>query len=99
MINSMSLFEKKRELSRSEFREALRKASFTIPGGGGMFSTAERIKIEKEIFGKQYGGYISKEEYQRRLREMALEKARAKTGAKKLEIDRKIRFLKKLGGI
>jgi hypothetical protein len=39
----MGLFDKKRELSRAEFREKLRKASPLIPGAGGqMYSFRKR---------------------------------------------------------
>jgi hypothetical protein len=96
----MNLFEKKQELSRAKFREALRKSSPYIPGTGGkMYTKRERTEMEKKVFGKEYGSYISKQEYQRRLRLLERDKYRAKTGSEKLNIDRQIRYLKKLGGV
>ena len=85
-------------LSRSELREKLRKASPRIPGSTKWFTREERAALEKEIFGKGYGEYINRQEYQRRLQELNREKFRAKTTQEKTNIDRKIRFLKKLGG-
>ncbi len=92
----MALFEKKREISRGEFREKLRKASPVIPGGGGMFSELERVKMEKEIFGEKYGSHISNEDYTKALREMETAQNGAKTDTEKIQIERKIRFLKEL---
>lgn len=96
----MSLFEKKQRISRSGFREALRKAPPSIPGGGGMFSRQERVKMEKELFpwGK-YGSHISQEDCKRVLGKLREKRYRAQTYVEKTKIDRQIRFLKKLGGI
>ena len=97
----MSIFDKKRELSRPELRQVLRKASPRIPQGGGkMYSQRERIKMEKEIFPiGRFKSHISEVEVKRRLIELRREKYRAKTGEKKLNIDRKIRFLKDITGL
>ena len=46
----MSIFEKKREISRREFREILRKAFPRIPGAGGqMYSRQKRVKMKKKF--------------------------------------------------
>lgn len=97
----MSIFDKKKEISRPQFREILRKASPHIPGAGGRaYSWRERVKIEKEIFPKErFQSHVSEIECKRRLRELRIERYRAKTREEKLNIDRKIRFLREVTGI
>lgn len=97
----MSIFEKKRELPRSAFREILRKSSPHIPGAGGkIYSWRERVKMEKEIFPEsRFRTHISEIECKRRLRELRTTRLRAKTREEKLNIDRKIRFLKEVTGV
>jgi hypothetical protein len=93
----MALFEKKQQLSRSEMREALRKSSPDIPGGGGMISREERVKMEKEMFPKEkYGSYISRNECEKRIRNLEKEKSAVGTSKERTDIDRKIRYLKSL---
>lgn len=90
----MGLFERKQYLTRGELREALRKTY------DPKIKREERVKIEKEIFGRQrYGEDIKKEEYQRALRELSGARVRAKTGAERIDIERRINLLKKLGGV
>ena len=96
----MSLFEKKQQLSRTQLREALRKASPSIPGSGRKFTRKERVGMEKELFPhKTYGGHISQQDCQRRIRALQKERAITKAYAEKAEIDRTIRFLKREAGI
>jgi len=95
----MSLFEKKREISRSEFRESLRKSSSSIPGGGS-FSEEERVKIEKELLPeKKYGERISPEELGKCVKNLGHQEYLARTDKEKIKIARQIRFLKKIGEI
>lgn len=91
--------DKKIEICRRELREKLRRAQGQIPGSGKILSWRERERLEKEVFGRQYGSHISDQEFKRRLRLLEREKYQAKTGKEKWDIDRKIRFLKKLGGL
>lgn len=97
----MSIFDKKKEISRPKFREILRKASPRIPGAGGRtYSWRERVKMEKEIFPRErFKSHISEIECKRRLRELRRERYGAKTREEKLNIDRKIRFLKEVTGV
>jgi len=97
----MSIFDKKREISRREFRETLRKASPRIPGAGGkMYSWRERVKMEKEIFPQErFKSHISEIEAKKRLRELRMERYKAKTEEERLKVDRKIRFLKEVTGV
>ena len=95
----MSLFEKKREISRSEFRESLRKSSSSIPGGG-TYSKKERVKIEKELLPeKKYGGRISPKDLGKCVKNLGHQRYLAGTDKEKIKIARQIRFLKKIGGI
>ncbi len=95
----MSLFEKKQQISRSEFRESLRKSSSSVPGGG-IYSKEDRVKIEKELFPEnRYRGYISKKELGKCIQGLGHEKYLAKTEKEKIRVDRQIRYLKKIGGI
>ena len=97
----MSIFDKKREISRPKFREILRKASPRISGAGGRtYSWRERVKMEKEIFPREkFKSHISEIECKRRLRELRIERYKVKTREEKLNIDQKIRFLKEVTGI
>lgn len=92
-----SFFGKRGYLSREELRERLRKASPQIPGSAKWYTREQRTKMEKEDFGKEYGTYITRQEYQKRLQELKREKFKVKTDQEKMDIDRKIRYLKKLG--
>ena len=95
----MSLFDKKLHLTRNQFRERLRNSSPNIPGSNKVFSREERVKIEREVFGKKYGQIIDKGEFKRKLRELRQEKFKAKTGVEKINIDRKMRYLEKISDI
>ena len=95
----MSIFDKKQSLDRREFRAKLEKASPKIPGSSKEFNRVERIKLEKEVFGKKFGQSITKQEFKRRLLKMRENKFRAKTGDEKLKLGRKMRYLEKLSNI
>ncbi len=96
---AMSFFGKQKYIDRREFRKKLEDASPKIPGSGKEFNREERINLEKEIFGKKYGEFITKEEFKRKLLEMRYKKFRAKSFAEKKKLDRRIRYLEKLSGI
>ena len=89
-----TIFGGKSAIPMSEAAWKLRKASPYIPGtGGAMFSEQERMEIAKEI-SKKYGGYLKKgDELSRIYKDLYKQKGEAKTGAEKLKIDRKIRWL------
>lgn len=94
----MGIFDKKKEISREELRDALRKGAPYVPGGG-MLSGMERVNLEKEIFSKFLGSHISQDEFRRTIRELEKKRLYAKTDKEKIDLDRKIRYLKYLGGI
>jgi hypothetical protein len=73
----MGIFDKKKSVTRQELRSALRKDSGLIKGGEGKYSSKERERMGKEVFGPKYGSKISKLDYQRAIRE--LENRRSRT--------------------
>ncbi len=91
-------FGKKGYLSRLELRQKLKKAPSRVPGLGKWYTRRERVDMEKETFGKEYKDYITRREFQHRLRKLEREKFGVKTGKEKLEINRKIKYLKELTG-
>jgi len=96
----MALFEKKEPISRKEFRDVLRKKNPVVPGTGRkMFGLPERIEMEKKLFGKRPETQASKEKYKRLVREIGKEKYKISDVSKRQIIGKKIRFLKRLGGI
>lgn len=60
--------------------------------------TRERVKLEKELFGPEYGHYIERGEPEKVLKKLEKEKFRAATGAEKEKIDKKIRLIEKFLG-
>jgi len=96
----MSIFDEKKQLSRFEFRQILRKANFPIPGTRKYYSLEERVRMEKKLFPpKKYGTHISERDFIEVLRDLEKKKYHQKSYHKQLEIERLICFLKKLSGI
>lgn len=96
----MGLFDKKQSFSRGELKKVLGRSSQPIPGTGGRrFNQRERERLERDTFSGKYGSEISKQDYRKALSEMNLARNKAKTSAEKVALDRKINFLKKLGGM
>ncbi len=96
----MSIFNKKKQFSRLEFRETLRKAPPRVPGSGKIYSRQERMKMEKELFPqKRFQSHISEIEVKRKLRELRMERYKTKGREERLKIDRKIKFLKGTTGV
>jgi len=91
----MSLFEKKPQLPRKEFREILKKTDMKIEGVRG-FNVRERINMEKDIFPKKHGNIISKNIFDDGLRELKKAGTWEKDFAKKTKIHKKIKYLEKL---
>jgi len=95
----MSLFDKKKSFSRREFRDALSKDAGTIPGSGGQrYSGSEREKMGREIFGQKYGSNISKDDYRKAVQGLESAKRKTENRSEKGAIDRKIKYLRGLGG-
>jgi hypothetical protein len=92
-----SIFGGESEISARELREKLIKASPYIPGAGGaMYNLAERKKLAEEIT-KEYGSRFQKKNFEdtRMFRGLSKQRYNAKTSAERLEIDRKIRYLRR----
>ncbi|MDD2696734.1 MAG: hypothetical protein PHE52_01070 [Candidatus Pacebacteria bacterium] len=89
-----SIFGGKSAIPMSEAAWKIRKSSPYIPGSGGaMLSEQERMEIGKEL-SKKYGGYLEKGEKSQIYKDLYKQLGEAKTGAEKLSVDRKIRWLK-----
>jgi len=96
----MSIFNKKKQFSRPEFRELLRKAPSRVPDSNKVYSRQERTRMEKELFPKtRFQSHISEIEVKKRMRELRKEQYKAKSREEKLKIDRKIKFLKGTTGV
>lgn len=96
----MGIFEEKQSVSRRELKSSLEKSSGRIPRTGGeKYVKEERQKIGKEVFGRKYGSEISKRDYKGALRDLKSAKDRAETREEKAEIEDRINYLKKLGGL
>jgi len=89
-------FGKKGYISRVELRQKLRKAPSKFSNSGRRYTAQERIKVEKEMFGNKYGNYISNKEYKNRIRRLEKERYLTKKSSEKIEINKKIKFLKDL---
>jgi hypothetical protein len=95
----MALFEKKEKISRKEFRDVFRKKNPILLGTGHkLFGLEERTKMEEKLFKREAISFTSKEKYDRFVSRMRVEKYKVPDPAQKQLIDKKIRFLKKLGG-
>jgi len=96
----MGLFEKKEKITRKEFRDVFRKKNPLIPAiGRRLIEMEERTKIEGRLFDKKPDAVTTKDKYKRLISQMQVEKYKAKYLSQKQLIDKKVRFLKKLGGI
>lgn len=91
------IFDKKEEVGRQEFREALRKrlkAKTPQP----KYSFQDKMKIEKNIFGPTYIEKISLDDYKKALRKMDRLKLKTRTEAARKAIDEKLQYLLRIGG-
>lgn len=95
----MGIYEKRRSVPRGELGKTLR-ASRRIPGTGGKKYTQREVeKLEREVFRPKYGSQISKEDYRRALRGLESTRRGVRTRSEKSELDKKIRYLKGIGGV
>ncbi len=91
----MGIFDKKRKIRRKDFRDILKKERTR----SYKYTKQERVKFEKELFGPKYGSLISEKEYKGVLRKLRKEKYKVKTRDERADIERKIKYLKRIGGI
>lgn len=87
-------FGGKSHLSREKFREWLRRPEqFKIT----KTPSKERAKLERELFGSEYGHYIEKGEPEKALKKLEIEKYKT-SGVKREKIEKKIKLIKKFLG-
>lgn len=86
-------------LSRRELKSRLRKAPSRVSSGSSWttsnrrFSEKERVKLEKDIFGKKYGSHITKSEYKDAIKDLSQAKIKAKSTQERKKIETRKRFL------
>lgn len=95
----MGLFDKKQSFSRQELKNVFRQDSGVIPKTGGRrFFEAQRTKISQESFSRKYGSDISKQDYRGAVRDLGMTKRRTTDRKERREIERKVNYLKRVGG-
>lgn len=95
----MGLFENKKPLSRSGFRQILRGDSGKIPGAMRKYSFRERESVEKNVFEhRKYGSHISGQDYKRAVSDLEKNRALSKSFIERKQIRDKINYLKGLDG-
>lgn len=96
----MGLFDKKSSFSRSELRGAFRKDTGIIPHTGGKkFYEKQRAEIASKSFSRRYGGQISKQDFRGAVRDIGMQKRDVKTFRERREIEKKVGYLKRMGGL
>lgn len=95
------IFKKQKSFSRAAFRELMRKTAPEVPGSDGkIYTWRERIKMEKKVWPPgTFKSQISEMGVKSRLRELNMERFKAKSNKEKALINRKISFLREVTGI
>ncbi len=93
----MSIFKDKKEYSSEEFKEILRRDRGNIPGGGKFFEH-ERKKLFSEVFGSRYGSRISKDDFRRAISDLERKMKSTSSDIEKRNFQKKIDYLKRIGG-
>lgn len=96
--DSTNLFIGGKQEKRSKLRELLKKSPGNIPGGGGQFLKEERIKMEKKLFPKKYGEFISEKDNRKMMKEFKKDIFNTKNFQEKKTKEREYRFWKKITG-
>jgi len=91
------IFNKKPEVEREGFRDALRKKIRGIPTP--RLSFQEKTQLERKIFGSSFTKRISQEDYRKALEKMERTKFRALSDADRSKTEGMVRYLKKIGEI
>ncbi len=95
----MGIYDKRRNVSRPALTRYLKKkAPRYLPGTKIRMTPSKRMKI-KEVFGREYGDNITRQEFQTKIRHLEKEKSRTHTPSKMREIKRTIKYLKEIGEI
>jgi len=91
------IFDKKPEVEREGFREALRKKIRGIRTP--TLSFQEKTQLERKIFGSSFTKRISQEDYGKALEKMERTKFRALSDADRSKTEGMVRYLKRIGEI
>jgi hypothetical protein len=97
-LPSRGVFGEKAAVSRIEFlKKALRGGRYHVPRGGGEMIDKPQIKkmIEEDFPKEKLGGQISRKEFEQRMKELQMEKFKAKTAQEKFEVEKKIKFYRR----
>jgi hypothetical protein len=101
----MSIFEERKSISRENLRKELGKSDSKVPSKSDWttsekrISRKERVGLEKDVFGKKYGDYISKSEFKSAIRDLEVSKMKTSNRQEKNDIDTRIRYLRKIGDV
>lgn len=96
----MGIYDKKQSIPRRELREVFRKDTGQIPHTGGKkFYERERKRLVDETIAGKYGSEISKQDYRGALRDLSSAKSRTKTFQARRELEKRISYLKRMGGM
>jgi len=96
----MAIFDKKQSFSRREIKETFRRDSGIIPKTGGKkFYEGQRLSMADKSFHRKYGSEISKQDFRDAVRDVAMAKNQARTFKERREIEKRVNYLKKIGGI
>lgn len=91
----MSLFEKKPEIPKKQFKDFLKKTDIKI-GQGRQLSNREKESMANKYFPKKYDSSISKREYSISLNGLKEQKRQEQDFIKKTKMGREIKFLKEI---
>ncbi|MBI2054146.1 MAG: hypothetical protein HYT36_02340 [Candidatus Staskawiczbacteria bacterium] len=91
----MSLFEKKPEIPRRQFKNFLKSTEIKSEGQRQL-KPRERKKLEVKYFPRKYHSTISKGEYQRSLHSLKEQKRLEQDFQKKTKMQREIKYLEEL---
>jgi hypothetical protein len=90
-----SAFGGRSYLTREQVRGELRKPAYFKATG---WRERERVKLEKEIFGPEYGHFIERGEPEKVLKKLEMKKFQARTSTEKSALSKKIKTLRKFLG-
>lgn len=99
-LNSkQGIFRNRDEITRPDLRNILRDDRGIIPGTlGQKYSRGERLRLESYTFSQsKFGEKIKKTDFEKVIRNLRGMRCRARTGGEATEIDKKIRYLRRLG--
>jgi len=91
----MSLFEKKPEIPKKQFKEFLKKTDIKI-GQGRQLSNREKENMATKYFPRKYDSSISGKEFDRSLQGLKKEKVQEKDFVKKTKMGREIKLLEEI---